>query len=228
LVHGLFGFDSVGVGRLRGDYFRGVRERLQRAGHRVEVVRLPPLGSVQSRAERLAEQVRRLDAARVNLVAHSMGGLDARYAITKLGLGANVASLTTVGTPHRGTPIADRSALLLAPAGRLGLLERLGAGGLLDVTTKRMAAFNRDVPDSPSVEYFSYVGSVQRSGLLMWTSRRILRTEGDGLVSADSQRWGLVMDHVAADHWAQIGWSAGFDAAELYERIANELAARGF
>jgi hypothetical protein len=52
--------------------------------------------------------------------------------------------------------------------------------------------------------------------------------DNDGLVPAASQRWGEVIARVEADHWAQIGWSDGFDTAELYLRVVQELKARGF
>jgi triacylglycerol esterase/lipase EstA (alpha/beta hydrolase family) len=58
-----------------------------------------------------------------------MGGLDARYAISLLGLARRVASLTTIGTPHRGTPVGD---------GFGPLLSRLGIEGALDVSTRHM------------------------------------------------------------------------------------------
>jgi triacylglycerol lipase len=84
-----------------------VRRRLETLGHRVYVVRLPPMAGIARRAEAFAEQIQKIPGDRVNVIAHSMGGLDARYAISRLGLDARVASLTTIGTPHRGTPIAD-------------------------------------------------------------------------------------------------------------------------
>ena len=49
----------------------------------------------------------------------------------------------------------------------------------------------------------------------------------DGLVPASSQRWGEVLHEVAADHWAQIGWSRHFDAAEFFANLVRELGARG-
>src|SRR5207249_8887306 len=55
----------------------------------------------------------------VNIVAHSMGGLDARYAISQLGLGGRVASLITIGTPHLGTPLADAGHALFGRITRL-------------------------------------------------------------------------------------------------------------
>lgn len=225
LVHGFAGFDSIRVGKARHDYFRGVRARLEELGHRVEVVRLPPMAGVENRAKRLVEQVRALGSERVNLVAHSMGGLDARYAITKLGLAGTVASLTTVGTPHRGTPIANGTKHLA------GWLRRLGAEGIWDVSTHRMLEFNRDVPDVPEVEYFSYVSSVDpRSAatpLFLKPALFLLRAPSDGLVPLESQRWGIVAAELSVDHWGQIGWSRGFDAGALYERIALHLWQRG-
>jgi triacylglycerol lipase len=225
LVHGFAGFDSIRLGRERHDYFRGIRKHLEKLGHRVEVVRLPPLAGVENRASRLVEQVRALGSKRVNLVAHSMGGLDARYAITKLGLADCVASLTTVGTPHRGTPIANGTKHLAS------WLRRLGAEGIWDVSTHRMLEFNRDVPDVPEVEYFSYVSSVdpraRETPMLLKPALLLMGSPSDGLVPLESQRWGNVAGELAVDHWGQIGWSRGFDAGALYEQIALRLWQRG-
>ena len=38
---------------------------------------------------------------KVNIIAHSKGGLDARYMISKLNMGEYVASLTMISSPHR-------------------------------------------------------------------------------------------------------------------------------
>ncbi len=61
-------------------------------------------------------------------------------------------------------------------------------------------------------------------------AHRLLRRkagDNDGIVPSDSQRWGEVVAEVQADHWAQIGWTQGFDAPSLYERVLEELKARG-
>src|SRR5690242_8184898 len=76
LVHGLLGFDELKLGQSRHQYFRGVPERLRQLGSDVYVVKVPPTGSVSERAAALAQAVRSLDAKRVNIIAHSMGGLD--------------------------------------------------------------------------------------------------------------------------------------------------------
>src|SRR5262245_17201827 len=86
LAHGLLGFDAIELWGSRFEYFRGVPARLRQLGSDVFQVSVPPIGSVAARAEALAKAIQALPSARVNVVAHSMGGLDARYAISRLGL----------------------------------------------------------------------------------------------------------------------------------------------
>jgi hypothetical protein len=59
----------------------------------------------------------------------------------------------------------------------------------------------------------------------LWLGER--SGSNDGLVPAESQRWGEVLREIDADHFAQIGWSRRFDAAGLYAEILAELRARG-
>jgi triacylglycerol lipase len=234
LAHGLGGFDAIRVPGARQDYFRGVAERLRALGIEVITPRVAPLSGIAARAGELAEQVRRLDAPRVNVIAHSMGGLDARYAIAELGLAGRIATLVTIGTPHCGTPLADGGVILSQLVGFHHALELVGAGwsAFEDLTLRRMAEFNRRVRDAPGVRYLSYVGRVRdarRANPLLRPSWRLLASRvgaNDGLVPAASQRWGAVLGEVDADHWAQIGWSRQFDAASFYasvvERLSNE------
>ncbi len=58
-------------------------------------------------AERIRAIVAQTGCEKVNIIAHSKGGLDCRYAIAHTGVGKHVASLTTVNTPHRGCLFAD-------------------------------------------------------------------------------------------------------------------------
>jgi triacylglycerol lipase len=236
LAHGLLGFDELKLPGVRPEYFRGVPQRLRELGAQVHAVKVPPLSSVKDRALELARTVRELDARRVNIIAHSMGGLDARYAISKLGLHDRVASLTTIGTPHRGTPLADLGTSLGEKLKLNGVLVRLGVdvGAFYDLTTRRMESFNEEIQDAPGVLYGSYLARTQGAALalnpLLLPSYLYLSEqagENDGLVPTMSQRWGEILGRVEADHWAQIGWSPGFDAPAFYAGLLQELTARG-
>lgn len=226
LAHGVLGFDDIEIGGKRHVYFRGVPERLRAMGLDVYRPSVPPLASVAARAEQLAAAVRALPAEKVHLIAHSMGGLDARYAISRLGLADRVLSLTTIGTPHRGSPLADLGISVLALCRRL--FKTLDLEVLHDLTSGRMSAFNAQMPDAPTVAYASIVASGNRAAMtpLLWASHLYLSEcagPNDGVVPVSSQRWGEVWREIEADHWAQIGWSSAFDAPALYEELARKL-----
>lgn len=234
LAHGFLGFDAVVVAGVRHEYFRDLTGSLAKHAHTVHRPRVAATRSVAARAEELASRIRELPDRRVNVIAHSMGGLDARHAITRLGLGRRVASLTTIGSPHHGTPLADLGVVVGERIGLRRVLDRLGLPleALDDLTTAAMAEFNRATPDVPGVAYLSVVGvaAARRTHPLLLPGQLYLRRaagENDGLVPADSQRWGEVLFRIEADHWAQIGWSKRFDAAEFYDRLLRELRARG-
>lgn len=172
---------------------------------------------------------------RVDLIAHSLGGLDARYALTHLGLARRVRSLVTVGTPHHGTPLAD-----LAIKGPLDWARRIvGALGvpleaLEWLGTDALAAFNAQVIDVPGVRYACVVGGMHRRDssvplALVPAHAYLRRVAGlnDGLVPIASQYWGETLAEIEADHFAQIGWRVAvrgqFDAAGLYAYIVARL-----
>jgi triacylglycerol lipase len=240
LAHGVLGFDVISVGGFKREYFNGIAAPLQGAGADVVAVRVPPMSSIAARAARLREAVDALVAERggkVNIIAHSMGGLDARYAIAH-GLAPRVASLTTIGTPHRGTPLADIGTSLLGETLGLRKLARmlgLDVDAFWELTTKSQAAgVGADVD---GVAYASVVGACSSSlgvhPLLALTHKYLATTAGanDGLVPASSQKWGDVLQTVEADHWAQIGWSKrknAVDVTALYVDVVKELVARGF
>ena len=227
LAHGFAGFDAVEISGRRLAYFRGVADRLRAAGVEVHVLRVSPIASIAQRARQLADQVRLLPAGRFNIVAHSMGGLDARYALTVLGLGDRVASLTTISTPHRGTPLADLGISLFG-----GTLRRLGVplDAFHDLTTQRMKVFNRQAHDAHGVVYGCFVASTREVNAVLVPAHRLLHRlagDNDGIVPASSQRWGEVLGEIDVDHWGAVGWSSRFDAGAFYERLALDLGARG-
>lgn len=175
--------------------FYKVKEALEKDGQFVVLTEVQPLASVETRAKKLAPQI---DAAiaqfctarqpgvascaagtKVNIVAHSMGGLDSRYLISTLGYGAKVASLTTLSTPHGGTALADvmldiipddakvwKSKALSAAATWYGgqiTTEELAQnpdfhGALSSLAIKNMPAFDKANPDDSRVLYQSWAG----------------------------------------------------------------------
>ena len=235
LAHGLMGFDTLSLGSQRHTYFRGIAEHLRARGIDVYVLRVDPSASIAQRAAQLAEQVRKIPAPRVNIIGHSMGGLDARYAVAKLGLEDRVAALITIGTPHHGTLLADRGVTFLGD--RLGLrtLSRLAGfeiGAFDNLTTAHLATFNAEVLNQKSVLYASVVGRatppllhplLRVPGLLLsqWSG------DNDGLVPVSSQAWGKVLLEVDACHLAQIGWQSSFDPAAIFDPIIGELLLAG-
>ncbi len=173
-----------------------VKEALERTGYDVTTTQVEPFNSVPVRAASLAAVVDRTRSAfcakharstdaeacertiKVNLIAHSMGGLDARYLASSLGYAPKIASITTVSTPHRGSNIADVG-LRFAPddGGVLdAVLDQLGTwfgrtftekeladntnmhGALVSLSEASAPAFNKANPDKAGVYYQSYAG----------------------------------------------------------------------
>jgi triacylglycerol lipase len=232
LVHGLCGYDRLtAFGRPLKDYFPGIREQLEAAGNRVLVPRLSCTVGVAARAGELKRYIERHlpDGGPVHLIGHSMGGLDSRFMISKLGMAGRVRSLTTVGTPHRGTAFADwgvkRFGPLVAPFFRL-----LGVSyqAFLDLTTAGCRRFNADVPDAPGVRYLSVAGRCDSHlmGPEWWVPSGIVdRAEGpnDGVVSVESARWGDDLDVWTGDHLNLVNWPNRLAQRRgLWERIAPD------
>ena len=156
---------------------------------------------------RIEEICRDTGAKKVNLIAHSKGGLEARMAASALNCGDRIASITTIATPHRGSKTIDR--LMALPQGVFSLAAfavnnwiRLVGDKKPDFlqvcrgfTTESMAKFNQENPDVPGVFYQSYacVMSHPFSDLNLSTANAILNHiegENDGLVTVESASWG--------------------------------------
>ena len=208
------------------EYFRGARAAFPGACF----PEVPVMGSIETRANVLAQQIVNFrfpdPDGKIHVIAHSMGGLDTRFALHRnlSGLTARVASLSTIATPHRGSPIAD---LLVAPAPGLldlrrkayealrGAIDRFGLsiGALGDLTTASAERFDHDHPDIGGVACHCYAGNGAESFPLRLMSdyiRRVGRTaeerDNDGLVSVASASWKpLAEPPWPTDHLGEVG-----------------------
>ncbi len=244
LVHGLFGFDKLAMGAWTlTHYFRGIPEMLRKAGNHVLVARLNPTGGTAERAGQLKDLLEtQAPHEPVHLIAHSMGGLDARHMISRLGMADRVLSLTTIGTPHRGSAFADwavrRFARLVCP---VFAFFGLSVQAFRDLTTSRCRVFNSETPDAAGVRYFSVAGRFQDHWLAPeWhlPSKIVGRLEGpnDGVVSVESARYGETCDVWDGDHMNLVNWAhllgPAFrlcpDRCGDYTRLVGRLADAGF
>jgi triacylglycerol lipase len=235
LVHGILGFrEKFGL-----EYFRGVAEHFGEKGLKVFVPVLDPTQGVDVRGGQLRDQVNaafargRIDPAqKTHIIAHSMGGLDSRWMLSPTNpnrIQAPVRSLTTISTPHQGSPIADLidSPEKLAPFGQLPFgphpnllqpaLDALGISldGLRNLTTEYcQKVFTPTYKDDPAIAYFSVAGS-GRTGFLP-TCRffalfhqyitALTGQANDGLVTVASAQWGTFDTSVwRGDHADEVG-----------------------
>jgi triacylglycerol lipase len=168
LAHGF-----LGNGGGFASFNASIAEGLERDGHVVVTASVPPLGNVRIRARALADDIdealNATGAKKVNVFAHSMGGLDARDVVSGLGYGDRVASVTTISTPHRGSRIADVSLGLVGGA-REEALDAFGKivdddpntvdvkGALRDLSEANAEAFAASHPDDARVYYQSWAG----------------------------------------------------------------------
>lgn len=189
LVHGFnasptsFGFGPEVVSALCDD------------GHAVFAPALPPFASIETRGDELAIEIDRVLAGgvdecgvepairptHVNLIAHSMGGLDSRFVVASLGYGDRVASITTISTPHRGSAVADMVLGLTSRIDRdaLAALAALISRPLESPSTiapdlraaftalaeSTAQAFNDANPDDSRVVYESWAGLSNVAGI---------------------------------------------------------------
>ncbi|RSH84369.1 uncharacterized protein EHS24_005889 [Apiotrichum porosum] len=260
--HGLMGFDYLGpdaIPALQINHWRGIREVLEANGVEVMICRVPATSSIKDRAAILEKLIgEKYPGRTINLVAHSMGGLDCRYLISQLEHEQfKVASLTTISTPHRGSPFADYVIDNVIGADRLpqllGVMEAMqipnsGDGNAFsNLRTKAMAQFNAEVVDDPDVKYYSWGANFEPSifDTFRWPHSVILAKEGpnDGLVSVHSARWGeyrgtlLDVNHLDLVGWVNAvrymlsgltGKPIAFKPATFYLEISDYLAVQGF
>ena len=245
LVHGV---DPVSLFTSQEVHFIGIPTALQNEGASVIRPMRAGMNSIDLRARQLKDAILAAypdPSVKVNLIAHSMGGLDARYMITHLAMADRVASLTTISTPHRGTPISD-VALGILPGPSQQVLDTMlnVIGWDLDFAINTSEdyiqnTFNPSTPNHPGVFYQSWAGRCDPIGatgarvraVLIPTWTVIAADEGanDGIIPVSSSQWGLFRGTIGSDHFGELGLpQRGFDHTQFYLDVAEDLAQRGF
>lgn len=254
MVHG------IGFRDLRYfNYWGRIPGELMRNGATVYYGNQEAFGTIACNAEdirkRILQVVEETGCEKVNIIAHSKGGLDARYAISKLGMASCVASLTTMNTPHRGCRFVDYACLL--PDGLYRLIaacfdrtfRKFGDQNpdfytsTHQFATKESERFNMEVPDSPEVYYQSYTSKMKYPWSHMLLSIPYcmiipLEGENDGLVSVESAKWGEFKGIFSNTRTRGISHGdiidlkredyKSFDVTETYIQIVKELKENGF
>lgn len=242
------------------NYWGRIPKELVRNGAVVYYGHQEAWGTIEDNAEIIRVKTEEIllenHCEKVNIIAHSKGGLDARYMISALHMEDKVASLTTISTPHRGSELLN--ILNRLPDGAYRFLSSLFDKTYAKVGDKNpdcyhaskqlspdfCLEFNRKYPDSPKVYYQSYASCVKHTlgdGLLSIPNLLMFfagASKNDGLVTIDSAKWGnFKKTFVSAgrrgiSHGDMIDLKRedykGFNVTEAYVEIVAELKGMGF
>ncbi len=158
---------------------------------------------IKNRIEKIIEET---GTEKVNLIAHSKGGLESRYVISSLDMSSKIASLTTIATPHHGSKTMVvifklPKVLLRLVSVFTNLWFRMLGDAKPDFynvcgqfTTDFAEKFNNDNPDSLDVYYQSYAAVMNNSlsdmfMLIPHFVVNLIEGENDGLVTPKSAAW---------------------------------------
>lgn len=255
-VHGVFFRDSRIL-----NYWGRIPAELQKNGAEIYYGEQQSALSVDDSSRELAKKIEDIvhstGCGKVNVIAHSKGGLDTRCAISKYGCDKYIASLTTINTPHKGCLFAEYL-LGAAPEKLVSTVENTynkAFYALGDNSPDFMSAvkcltgsfceeFNLQTPDSPEVMYQSFGSKAKnsKSGRFpLNVSYPVVKKydgDNDGLVAVSSMAWGESFTPVfpkgrrGITHADMIDLNRedikGFDVREFYVKIVSDLKNRGF
>ena len=255
MVHGVFFRDFEHL-----NYWGRIPEELEKNGARIYYGNHNSACAVRDSAEQLAARVHEIidktGCEKVNIIAHSKGGLDSRAMIALTDAAPYVASLTTINTPHRGCQFADYL-LNIIPAKQQKAVEKAynaGAAKLGDVNPDFLAAvhdltfencekLNEEIVDDPNIFYQS-VGSKLNKPMsgrfpLNFTYPLVKYFDGanDGLVGEESFPWGENYQFLTVEGKRGISHGdvidlnreniPGFDVREFYVQLVADLKNKG-
>lgn len=255
MIHGVFFRDSKLL-----NYWGRVPEALKANGATVFYGNHQSAASVEVGAKELAARIRAIveetGCQKVNIIAHSKGGLECRYALAHLDVAPLVASLTTVNTPHRGCSFADYL-LKKAPDslkneiarhynnvfGMLGDHDPDFLSAVNDLTAEACKAFDAATPPPAGVFCQSVGSRLNRPGggrfPLNLSSRLAGFFDGpnDGLVGQNAFEWGQRYTLLTArgrrgiSHGDMIDLNREnlpeLDVREFYVGLVSDLKQRG-
>lgn len=252
LVHGIGAKDS--------NLFWGrFPERLRNAGTNVFLGNTDSWSGIETNALSLKASVdsvlEKCNTEKVNLIAHSKGGIDSRFLISRMGYASKIASLTTISTPHMGSEIidyiCDKKYIKSNFAKKIthSLAKLYGDKSpepyklITDLTTKNMINFNLQNPDIDSVYYSSYHSLMRNafddlSYFFTYNLLKKLSGENDGIVSIHSSKWGNTFTLIKGLNAGGISHSeivdikrkkiSGVDIPLQYLNIIEILTKKGF
>ena len=212
MVHGIFFRDFRYF-----NYWGRIPAELERNGATIYYGQQESAETIEKSAQKVFDRVKEIvettGCGKVNIIAHSKGGLDTKYAITRLGMDKYVASVTTINTPHRGCEFAeylleqiDEPIKEKVAAAYNSTLRKLGDKdpdfllAVTDLTKSRTSSISSscDLFDYKAAGiYTASVGSCMRKAAsgafpLNMSYNLVKRFDGpnDGLVGEPSFKWG--------------------------------------
>lgn len=210
-----------------------------------------PYASIETRATEWNRIIHNLcdalNTERVNIIAHSMSGLDMRYAIQELDCAPKIASLTTLATPHRGTSLAelvlktpDKVRTLLGDAfnwfgNHVYPRSKSDAIGAVQQLTRDYVEneFNPKITEMREVPLYTWSAATGRgteqplNPVYRYQNMHIYEAEGinDSFVSVQSATRGEHLGTLPLSHLEQLGISLSRERKRLYESVWVEMAA---
>lgn len=255
MVHG------IGFRDLRFfNYWGRIPLILQKHGAKIYYGHQKAWGTIEENASIIAATIdlalKENNCDKVNIIAHSKGGLDSRYLISTMGYSERIASLTTINTPHYGSPLItflnhlpDACYRFLAscinhPFALAGDDHPDCYSSSKQLDPVFCQAFNEANKDCPDVYYQSFA-SVMRSCFsdsLLSIPYLLMRLLGaganDGLVNVPSARWGEFKGVLknkyrrGISHGDMIDLKRedihGFDVLNVFYEIVVDLKKSGF
>lgn len=252
LVHGVFFRDSE-----RLNYWGRIPRELKRNGAEIFYGEHQSAAAVkESAAEiscRIKEILEETGAEKVNIIAHSKGGIDTKEAIVKMGMAPFIASLTTVNTPHRGCEFAEYLLNMMPEKAKNKLAEAYNSAArkfgdtspdFLAAVSDLTASAREAEQEIPEGIFCQSVGSVLKSASggkfplnFSYHLVKFFDGENDGLVAEKSFKWGEKYTCLkpsgtrGISHGDMIDLNRenieGFDVREFYVQLVSDLKIRG-